>query len=433
MRIVLGVSGGIAAYKAVHLLRLLREEGHHVDVVPTDAALHFVGSATWEAISGRPVTTGVFSHVDEVRHVRLGQEADLVVVAPATADLLARARAGAAGDLLTSTLLATEAPVVLVPAMHTEMWRHPATVENVEVLRSRGIDVMEPHDGRLTGSDSGPGRLPEPDDIRRHLDGHLSRGSSGDSSESSSNSSSGGSDPGPLAGRRVVITAGGTREALDPVRYLGNRSSGRQGIALAEAALDAGAEVHLILGALETAAPPVGARLHVEHIESAAELQAAVADAVVDSDMLIMAAAVADFRPATVGGAKIKKSADGSDPTIVLTRNPDILAETVAARDRTGSGPAVIVGFAAETGDADHAPLDLAREKLSRKGCELLVLNRVGTDLVFGRDDTEIHILASASAREVLGSEAPRTVAGSKSEAARAVVQTAAGLLPARR
>ncbi|MDO5492177.1 MAG: bifunctional phosphopantothenoylcysteine decarboxylase/phosphopantothenate--cysteine ligase CoaBC [Nesterenkonia sp.] len=419
MRIVLGVSGGIAAYKVVHLLRLLREEGHQVDVIPTESALRFVGSATWEAISGRPVTTGVFSHVDEVRHVRLGQQADLVVVAPATADLLARARAGRADDLLTSTLLATEAPVVMVPAMHTEMWRHPATADNVSVLRSRGVDVMEPADGRLTGSDSGPGRLPEPMDIRDRLSGHFDPGADDVECE----------EPQPLSGRRVVITAGGTREALDPVRYLGNRSSGRQGLALAEAAVAAGARVHLILGTVDVEPPAETDGLRIEHIESAAELKTAVEAAVVDADLLVMAAAVADFRPASIGEAKIKKTADGTDPVITLTRNPDILAEVVAARDRTGTGPTVIVGFAAETGDADHDPLDLAREKLDRKGCELLVLNRVGTDLVFGRDETEIHILASPRVRESLGTETPQTVTGSKSEAARAVVDAAARLL----
>ena len=427
MRIVLGVSGGIAAYKAVHLLRLLREQGHQVDVVPTAASLEFVGAATWEAISSRPVTTGVFSRVDEVRHVRLGQQADLVVVAPATADLLARVRAGRADDLLTSTLLATQAPVILVPAMHTEMWGNPATAENVEVLRARGIEVMEPASGRLTGTDSGPGRLPEPEDIHRHLQAFLA--------DPAPMSPAGASEPAdhpvhdePLRGRRVVVTAGGTREALDPVRFLGNRSSGRQGIALARAARQAGADVHLILGTLETEPPASDEGISLEHIESAQQLGAAVAEASAECDMLIMAAAVADFRPLTVGESKIKKTDDGQDPTITLTRNPDILAETVAARSRTGKGPTVIVGFAAETGDAEHDPVDLAGQKLQRKSCDLLVLNQVGTDLVFGREDTEVHILASQQSQQVLGAE-PLTVAGSKTRAAQAVVAQASRLL----
>ncbi|GAB3178102.1 bifunctional phosphopantothenoylcysteine decarboxylase/phosphopantothenate--cysteine ligase CoaBC [Nesterenkonia halophila] len=428
MRIVLGVSGGIAAYKAVHLLRLLREEGHQVDVVPTRAALEFVGRPTWEAISGRAVTTDVFESVDEVRHVRLGQQADLVVVAPATADLLARARAGTADDLLTSTLLATEAPTVLVPAMHTEMWRHPATVDNVAVLRDRGVDVVEPASGRLTGADTGPGRLPEPEEIHAHLRRLLDGDAVG--SRPADGPAVASSGAGPLAGRRVVVTAGGTREALDPVRYLGNRSSGRQGVALAEAALAAGAEVHLVAGIVETELPAAGPRLSLEHVESARELQQAVAAQAPSADVLLMAAAVADFRPADYAAAKIKKTDDVDAPTITLTRNPDILAETVRARPARG-GPTVIVGFAAETGDDDTDPLELAQTKLLRKGCELLVLNRVGEGLVFGRDSTEIHVLASFGVQGVLGDVEPAHVVGTKREAADAVVDRAARLLVA--
>lgn len=437
MRIVLGVSGGIAAYKAVHLLRLLREEGHQVDVVPTRAALEFVGRPTWEAISGRAVTTDVFESVDEVRHVRLGQQADLVVVAPATADLLARARAGTADDLLTSTLLATEAPTVLVPAMHTEMWRHPATVDNVAVLRDRGVDVVEPASGRLTGADTGPGRLPEPEEIHAHLrpllDGAAACPRPADGPAAASDpvrAEEASSVAGPLAGRRVVVTAGGTREALDPVRYLGNRSSGRQGVALAEAALAAGAEVHLIAGIVETELPAAGPRLSLEHVESARELQQAVAEQAPSADVLLMAAAVADFRPADYAAAKIKKTDDVDAPTITLTRNPDILAETVRARPARG-GPTVIVGFAAETGDGATDPLELAQTKLLRKGCELLVLNRVGEGLVFGRDSTEIHVLASFGVQGVLGDVEPAHVVGTKREAADAVVDRAARLLVA--
>ncbi|GAA1804344.1 bifunctional phosphopantothenoylcysteine decarboxylase/phosphopantothenate--cysteine ligase CoaBC [Nesterenkonia flava] len=415
MRIVLGVSAGIAAYKAVHLLRLLREDGHQVDVIPTPASLEFVGKATWEAISGRPVTTGVFEGVEDVRHVRLGQEAELVVVAPATADLLARTRAGQAGDLLTTTLLATEAPVVLVPAMHTEMWNNPATAENVRVLRERGIDVMEPAVGRLTGADTGPGRLPEPADIYQHLRMRMTQ-----IQEPST---------GVLAGRRVVITAGGTREPLDPVRYLGNRSSGKQGIALAQEAAAQGAHVHLIAGIVEAELPRGTARLQVERIETAQELQEAVQRAAPEADLLVMAAAVADFRPAEYAQAKIKKTDNGGAPVITLTRNPDILAETVHRRSVEGIGPRVIVGFAAETGDEGSDPLTLAQQKLQRKGCDLLVLNRVGENLVFGEDATEVHILASESARAQLKDSEVISVRGTKAQAAEAVLLQAAELL----
>ncbi|GAA1169381.1 bifunctional phosphopantothenoylcysteine decarboxylase/phosphopantothenate--cysteine ligase CoaBC [Nesterenkonia xinjiangensis] len=427
MRIILGVSGGIAAYKAVHLLRLLREDGHQVDVVPTPAAEEFVGRPTWEAISGRKVSTSIFSHVDEVRHVRLGQEADLVVVAPATADLLARARAGLADDLLTSTLLATEARLLFVPAMHTEMWRNPATVDNVATLRGRGHEVMEPAVGRLTGADSGPGRLPEPEDIHARVREILAEldGTSAPAAPISAPSAQNGL----LAGRRVVVTAGGTREPLDPVRYLGNRSSGKQGVALAAAAAAAGAQVHLIAGIMEVAAPEGAAGITVERVETAEELHNAVASAGDEADLLLMAAAVADFRPADYTEAKIKKTEDGVDPVIHLQRNPDILSATVRRRAERGTGPTVIVGFAAETGDAANDPLDLAQAKLLRKGCELLVLNRVGEGLVFGQDDTEIHILASFGVQGLLGEADPLHVTGSKQEAARAVVERAGELL----
>lgn len=429
MRIVLGVSAGIAAYKAVHLVRLLRAEGHQVDVIPTPASLEFVGKATWEAISGREITTSVFEGVDEVRHVRLGQEADLVVVAPATADLLARARAGMAGDLLTSTLLATEATTLMVPAMHTEMWQHPATQDNVAALRERGVLVMDPAVGRLTGSDSGPGRLPEPEDIFARIQVLLS------------------APQGPLTGRKVVITAGGTREALDPVRYLGNRSSGKQGVALAEAAAAAGAQVHLIAGTMEVAAPEQHPAITVAHIETASELQAAVQGAVTDADALIMAAAVADFRPAGYSTAKIKKTDDGENPIITLERNPDILAGIVA--DRTAAraeakevastdpkiSPAVVIGFAAETGDESTDPLLLAQQKLQRKGCDFLVFNRVGENLVFGQDQTEVQVLSAGWVAEALGrasegeTEEPRCISGTKREAAELVISELSALL----
>lgn len=434
MRIVLGVSAGIAAYKAVLLLRLMREAGHQVDVIPTPASEKFVGRATWEAISGRPVTTSVFSGVDEVRHVRLGQEADLIVVAPATADLLARARAGMADDLLTTTLLASEAPVLLVPAMHTEMWNSAATTENVTVLRSRGVEVMEPAVGRLTGKDTGPGRLPEPEQIFARV-AELIAELSADLPADADHGAPGSAPVGPLQGRTVVITAGGTREPLDPVRYLGNRSSGKQGTALAETAAAAGAQVHLIAGIMDVQAPEHAGNITVEHIETAAELQDAVQRAAPEADLLIMAAAVADFRPASYAAQKIKKTDDGENPVITLERNPDILAETVQQRRTTGTGPKVIVGFAAETGSAEADPLELAQAKLLRKGCDLLVLNQVGERLVFGRDETEIHILtaprltaaaAGAAAAPTAAEAVVTTLRGTKHEAAEAIIAAAA-------
>ena len=303
MRIILGVGGGIAAYKVASLLRLFTEAGHNVTVIPTDAATRFVGTATWEALSGNPVSNSVFDDVDKVNHVRLGQHADLVVVAPATADLLARAAAGMANDLLTGTLLMASCPVLMAPAMHTEMWHHPATVANVATLRNRGIVVLDPASGRLTGTDSGAGRLPEPADIftaaLAALAGHdAARGSRPDRATGD------GPANGSLTGRRVVITAGGTREPIDPVRYLGNRSSGKQGMALAAAALAEGAAVELIVAHIEVAAPD---GVDLVQVETAEELRIATLSAAKQADVLIMAAAVADFRPAEPVLTKIKK------------------------------------------------------------------------------------------------------------------------------
>ena len=410
-RIVLGVGGGIAAYKVASLLRLFKEAGHHVDVVPTRAALDFVGKATWEALSGRPVTADVFDAVDTVNHVRLGQEADLVVVAPATADVLARAAAGLANDLLTNTLLASRAPVAFAPAMHTEMWEHPATQANVETLRARGALVIDPAVGRLTGKDSGPGRLPEPPELFAAVAPLLERGAS-----------DGGPSARPLAGRTVVVSAGGTREPLDPVRFLGNRSSGKQGAAIARAALAAGATVRFVAAHLET---PVPAGVDLRTASTALQLRDAVLAAADGADALVMAAAVADFRPADYADAKIKKREDGQDPVITLVRNPDILAEAVARRTAEGAGtrlPALIVGFAAETGDATASVLDHAARKLASKGCELLVVNQVGEDLVFGADTNDVTVLAAD------GSE-PRTFSGSKDDVASGVVAVIAEAL----
>ncbi|MFY9677241.1 bifunctional phosphopantothenoylcysteine decarboxylase/phosphopantothenate--cysteine ligase CoaBC [Glutamicibacter protophormiae] len=392
-RIVLGVSAGIAAYKSVLLLRLLREAGHHVDVIPTGNVANFVGNATWEALSGNPVTSNVFDAVDTVNHVRLGQQADLVLVVPATADIMARAASGLADDLLTGTLLATRAPVVMAPAMHTEMWQHPATMANAAVLRERGVRVIEPASGRLTGKDTGPGRLPEPEEIFESIQDLLSEPT--------------------LAGRKVLITAGGTREPLDPVRFLGNRSSGRQGVALAQAARDAGAQVTLIATHLEVPAPHGVALVHAS---SALELREAVFAHAEGQDALIMNAAVADFRPASIEGSKIKKRDEHSAPVIELVRNPDILAEVVSARGANDRLPPVVVGFAAETGDEQGTVLDYGKAKLARKGCELLVVNEVGANLTFGTDSNTIQVLFADGKPAV-------SAAGSKIEVARVVIE----------
>jgi len=406
VRIILGVGGGIAAYKVASLLRLFTEAGHDVTVIPTDAATRFVGTATWEALSGKPVSNSVFDDVEKVNHVRLGHEADLIVVAPATADLLAKAATGQAGDLLTNTLLMAHGPVLFAPAMHSEMWQHPATRANVETLRSRGATVLEPAVGRLTGADSGPGRLPEPEAI---FDAALALAGAAAAVVSPET-------PGPLAGRTVTITAGGTREALDPVRFLGNRSSGKQGAALAQAALDAGARVRFLAAHMDVE-PPSGVDL--VRVESALELREAALAAAPESDVVIMAAAVADFRPAEVSDTKIKKK-DGEDaPLVRLVRNPDILRELVEQRGSAHAGGThgsqLIVGFAAETGDADGDVLEHAQAKLARKGCDLLVVNHVGIGRVFGQDETSVVILSGHGA-------GPQSAAGSKADVARAVI-----------
>ncbi|MEU6207672.1 bifunctional phosphopantothenoylcysteine decarboxylase/phosphopantothenate--cysteine ligase CoaBC [Micromonospora musae] len=358
--IVLGVGGGIAAYKACELLRLFTESGHRVRVVPTASALRFVGAPTWAALSGQPVADDVWSDVHEVPHVRLGKGADLVVVAPATADLLAKAAHGLADDLLTNTLLTARCPVVLAPAMHTEMWEHPATVANVATLRARGVRVIEPAVGRLTGADTGKGRLPDPAEIFEVARRALARGVDAAAD---------------LAGRRVVVTAGGTREPLDPVRFLGNRSSGKQGYAFARAAVARGARVTLIAANVSLPDP---AGVDLVRVGTTAELREATLKAATDADAVVMAAAPADFRPAVYAPGKIKKADDGSAPTIELVTNPDIAAE-LGGRRRPEQ---VLVVFAAETGDAEAN----GRAKLARKRADLIVINEVGTDKVFGAD-----------------------------------------------
>jgi phosphopantothenoylcysteine decarboxylase/phosphopantothenate--cysteine ligase len=372
--VLLGVSGGIAAYKACEVLRRLVESGHDVRVVPTAAALRFVGAATFEALSGQPVHESVFADVPDVEHVRLGQQADLVLVAPATADLLARAAHGRADDLLTATLLTARCPVLLVPAMHTEMWEHPATRDNVGTLRSRGVVVAEPASGRLTGADSGPGRLPEPAEIVELARLLLERPDA---------------LPRDLAGRRVVVSAGGTREPVDPVRFIGNRSSGRQGFAVAAVAAQRGATVTLVAAqTAEDLIAPAGVEL--VRVSTAEQLGAAVLKDATGADAVVMTAAVADFRPAEAAEFKIKKGSGDPQP-IHLVRNPDILAELVASR-RPGQ---VIVGFAAETGDAAGDVLHHGRIKLAAKGSDLLVVNAVGGGRAFGTADNAGWLLAS--------------------------------------
>ena len=468
MRIIVGIGGGIAAYKAAMLLRLFAKNGDEVIAMPTPNATKFVGVPTLEALSGNPVSTDVFDRVPEVNHVRQAEQADAVVIAPATADLLARLAAGRADDLLSSTVLTTHAPVILAPAMHPQMWEHPATQANVQTLRSWGYHVIEPAIGRLTGPDSGPGRMPEPegifavalDVIARFPKGQvhpvytpgyapteplytgteqermaaaraatltsalLGQGEPGQAGASVDASGALGS---PLAGRLVVITAGGTREALDPVRFLGNRSTGKQGVALAEAARDLGATVHLIGANLEVPAPE---GVQVTRVVSALELREATLEASAAADVLIMSAAVADFRPAEFAEFKIKKSADSEDaPVIQLVRNPDILREVVVRRQQareTGEstlGPKLIVGFAAETGSAEKAPLELGREKLQRKGTDFLAVNTVGVNRGFGTDDNTITLLST------LNDEAP-VFSGSKKELSVRLLEHVAAFLP---
>ena len=368
-RIVLGVGAGIAAYKVCELLRLLTEAGHRVRVIPTRDSLHFVGAATWAALSGNRVETGVWADAQEVPHVSIGQSADLVIVAPATADLLAKAAQGLAGDLLTSTLLSARCPVMMAPAMHTEMWEHPATRANVALLRDRGTVVLDPAAGRLTGADTGPGRLPEPEELFAAPSRLLARGPDGLRPD--------------LTGRRVVVSAGGTREELDPVRFLGNWSSGRQGYAIARAAALRGAEVTLV--SANVAMPdPAGTR--VVRVTSACQLRDAVVSAAPAADAIVMAAAVADYRPEARNAVKLKKN--GAPDPVKLVENPDILRELSAHRTRAGQ---VVAGFAAETDDA----LANGRKKLASKGCDLLVVNRVGDGLAFGTSDNAATVLAA--------------------------------------
>ncbi len=387
MQIVLGVAGGIAAYKSCALLRLFIAGGHDVRVVPTEAALRFVGEPTWAALSGQPVSARVWDDVHEVPHVRIGQDADLVVVAPATADVVAKAAHGLADDLLSNVLLTARCPVLLAPAMHTEMWTHPATVANVATLRERGTTVLDPAVGRLTGTDSGAGRLPEPEDIHAAAMALLGTHQAATGASAAAQQD--------MSGMNVVVTAGGTREPLDPVRFIGNRSSGKQGYALAEVAAQRGATV-LLVAANTTLQTPSGVTAHpVETTEQLAEAVHGAAQSP-GCDAVVMAAAVADYRPAHVGASKMKKDPTTDDGvSIELVRNPDILAGLVQRRG-TAAAP-MLIGFAAETGDEDGDVLSHARAKLARKGCDLLVANDVSEGATFGADENTIHILTAGS------------------------------------
>lgn len=389
-RVILGVGAGIAVYKACELLRLFKESGHAVRVIPTPDALRFVGEPTWAALSGEPVTTDVWAGVADVPHVKLGQTADLVIVAPATADLLARAVAGMSGDLLTATLLTARCPVVYAPAMHTEMWEHPATQHNVVTLRARGAIVIEPAVGRLTGADSGKGRLPDPADLFelavKILAGWVPpQGEAADPRDGNHDLVRDKNLP--LAGKKVLISAGGTREELDPVRFLGNWSTGRQGYAFAKSAVAQGADVTLVAA---NVALPDPAGVKVVRVVSARDMHAAMLAEAPHAAAIVMTAAVADFRPVARADQKIKK--DGTlPPPIELTENPDILADLAGRRKEQGPGTQVIVGFAAETNPDPAA----AQAKLARKGCDLLVVNQVGDGQGFGTTDNEWLVLGA--------------------------------------
>ena len=434
-RIVVGVSGSISAYKATFIIRQLRAAGHEVKVVASAAALKFIGESTLAALSGAPVASQLFSDAGAVEHVAIAEWAQLLLIAPASADLIAKLAVGRADDMLTTTALTTTAPIVISPAMHTQMWQHPATVANVEILRSRGVKVIEPASGRLTGKDSGPGRLPEPEQIVAQALEFLRQ------SEHSKAASNGGGaqvvdavqnqgepsqdQPGQnqpdqdlaaqdlqfsqdlagqdlqfsqdLAGKHFVISAGGTREAIDPVRFLGNRSSGLQGIALARAAVERGAHVTLVAANIEAALlAQLPEQVEVVKVVSALQLRDAVHEAGHSAQVIIMCAAVADFRPKTYAGFKLKKSTDSGETdksyTLELVENPDILAGLASQRLNKGQ---VIVGFAAETGDEHTSALEYGRRKALKKGADLLAVNTVGATSGFGDVANEIHVLDS--------------------------------------
>lgn len=430
-RIVVGVSGSISAYKATFIIRQLRAAGHEVKVVASAAALKFIGESTLAALSGAPVASQLFSDAGAVEHVAIAEWAQLLLIAPASADLIAKLAVGRADDMLTTTALTTTAPIVISPAMHTQMWQHPATVANVEMLRSRGVKVIEPASGRLTGKDSGPGRLPEPeqivaqaleflrqsehskaasngggaqvvDAVQNQGEGRLSYGQLSQDGPSQDQLSPDRHQlsqdrPKDLAGKHFVISAGGTREAIDPVRFLGNRSSGRQGTALARAAVERGAHVTLVAANIEAALlAQLPEQVEVVKVVSALQLRDAVHEAGRSAQVIVMCAAVADFRPKTYAGFKLKKSTDSGETdksyTLELVENPDILAGLAAQRLNEGQ---VIVGFAAETGDEHTSALEYGRRKALKKGADLLAVNTVGATSGFGDVANEIHVLDS--------------------------------------
>ncbi len=379
MRILLGITGGIAAYKAANLIREFSEAGHTVSVVPTDNALRFIGKPTLEALSGHAIETDMYKDVEQVRHVELGQQADLIVVAPATASFLARLSSGIADDLLLNAILASKAPIVVAPAMHTEMWQNLATQANIATLRERGVRVMEPEAGRLTGNDSGPGRMPEPEAIAAFA---LSQGI--------------------LSGKTVIVTAGGTREQIDAVRYIGNSSSGRMGIELAKAARDAGANVTLIACNIEL---PIPNGLNVIRVGNVDELELAMDKSV---DVVIMAAAVSDFRVAKPHKGKLKRS---GSLNLELTATKDLIASYCAKHQ---SGVKVAFALAEES---DTALIEIARQKLWDKGVDVVIGNSFEA---LGNSDTEVQFVTSNDAQ---------AIAGSKQEVSAAIIAKVAQLL----
>ena len=439
-RIVVGVSGSISAYKVTFIIRQLRAAGHEVKVVASAAALKFIGESSLAALSGAPVASQLFSDAGAVEHVAIAEWAQLLLIAPASADLIAKLAVGRADDMLTTAALTTTAPIIISPAMHTQMWQHPATVANVETLRSRGVKVIEPASGRLTGKDSGPGRLPEPeqivaqaleflqqserpqaasneamadvDTVQNRGEGQLNRGQLSQNQSGQDQLAPDGHQLGPdgpsqdhlspdrpkdLAGKHFVISAGGTREAIDPVRFLGNRSSGRQGIALARAAVERGAHVTLVAANIEAALlAQLPEQVEIVKVVSALQLRDAVHEAGRSAQVIIMCAAVADFRPKTYAGFKLKKSTDSGETdksyTLELVENPDILAGLASQRLNEGQ---VIVGFAAETGDEHTSALEYGRRKALKKGADLLAVNTVGATSGFGDVANEIHVLDS--------------------------------------
>lgn len=368
--VILGVGGGIAAYKSCDLLRRLQDRGYSVTVVPTPSSLNFVGAATWEALSGQPVTTQVWERVDEVRHISLAKKANSAIIAPATADLIARIAAGRADDLLTNLILAVDVPILVVPAMHPQMWLDPATQSNVATLRARGFEVMDPEVGRLTGDDIGPGRFPENISIIDRFE--TVSGIKKD-----------------LLGKKVLVTAGGTREPIDPVRYIGNRSSGRQGAAVAAAAKNRGAEVTLILANSQLSSDEEKelAGITVIAVETALQMHKHLEVEFPKSDVLVMSAAVADARPSQISSGKIKK---GDLQNIQLTQNPDLLKSIAALRDKQ-----IVIAFAAET----SLDIALAKAKLEAKGANILYLNDVSDGAIFGSTDTQGIIITSNGAQ----------------------------------